>query len=292
MSQYQCREKEFYAPCICSNENYLPILQCDKINQTALDRIAVQQYFGKLILSQFTSDNNVDIKIAHKVLKRLQQVEISCHSKHLPFKVEPIEPTTLFDPTSFRPILNLLKISDCNLGQLNYTFLNGLTDLSGFELRNSINIFFDSTWTDTLFSMSTLSTISISGCRNVSFLGLRKEKFYQSSSVKLTRLFLDDNQLDDENMDLFLSWIIVTSAGSLERLYIGRNALTKIPSQIASLRSLKQLGLSQNAIPTVKKGAFIHPIPRWIYLDNCSIETIEPGAFQGTILLIEGINIF
>ena len=289
-----CHDKEFYMPCICvDGYQILPILQCDTINRTVLQRIFNQtavQYFASLNLSQLTSDNGVDIAIPHKVLKNVERVDISCQSKHFPFKFEPIVlidplPENNFFPLQFRSILQWLTISDCNLGQLNYEILYGLTDLIGFDIGNSINIYLDSTWTHTFYSMTALSTLGINGCRNVSFLGLQEDRFHSSSSVKLTILVLVDNQLDDNNMDIFLSWTVLTSAGSLSYLNIEENALSRIPSQIVSFRSLKQLVLSGNKIPIIKKGslAFTYPIS-FLILSNCSIETIEHGAFKGNII--------
>ena len=279
-----------YQPCKCTIEGgHQPDLTCFQADATVLTRIFNQnavQYFRKLTI--IPDSKSIEITIPHKALKDVQHVEITCPFKHFRFKVDPIDTSekNASIPLGY-PITIELTISNCDLNGLNYAFLKSLINIKQLKIISSANVHLDSSWTNALESLiPSLKTLEICHCSGISVAGLNQSRSWLESDVNIKTLSLWHNdKLDDAMMDAILKWVGISSAGSLEILDIKLNALTRIPPRISSFRSLKVLDLSGNIIPIITKGSlsFTSPIT-FLHIDNCSIEKIEPRAFNGNMI--------
>ena len=72
-------------------------------------------------------------------------------------------------------------------------------------------------------------------------------------------------------------------ANALTYLKLNGNQLTRIPDEVKLFRQLRDVSFYLNPIKTIHSGAFKFAAPvGLLQLDNMKVESIEPGAFQGT----------
>ncbi len=108
-------------------------------------------------------------------------------------------------------------------------------------------------------------------------------EFPDLAPAVLQVLFLNGNQMDNAMAARLLDSILSTPSIRLFTLRLNMNRLTKIPTQqLASFSELTNLYIDENYIPVIETGslAFSFPVTT-LSLTAASINTIEPGAFQG-----------
>lgn len=118
--------------------------------------------------------------------------------------------------------------------------------------------------------------------------GLEKIGDYSRfSCVNLRRLILNGDQLGDATVASILNSVASSpsAASSLELLWLTGNLLTLIPkSQLEHFTHLMRLDLSNNNFPIIPEGSFVFNNPvDYLYLENDTISSIQPGAFQGIL---------
>lgn len=183
-------------------------------------------------------------------------------------------------PKAFRASQNFTRnffISSCDVGQLDFTFLNGFHGLQliRFILANNFHL---AVWT----SLPPLSHLT--GLELFSSSGLDEWTSFPVLVQGLTEIFMHNTFLCDLSTDRILQWVIDSpSVNTLRYLHLDKNFLTRIPKQIRALSKLNKLVLTGNKITTIEKESIYRNSSTRceIFLDVNEISNIEPGAFQG-----------
>ena len=82
-----------------------------------------------------------------------------------------------------------------------------------------------------------------------------------------------------EILNAFLTTPGVTPLGAID---MWNNLLTVVPSQIPLFPEVNYVDVGQNVIPLIKTGAFnFVKTLTFLYISDCQLNTIEPGAFGG-----------
>ena len=82
-----------------------------------------------------------------------------------------------------------------------------------------------------------------------------------------------------EILDAFLTTSGVTPLGAID---MWNNLLTVVPAQIPLFPQVNYVDVGQNVIPIIKSGAFnFVKTLTFLYISDCQVNTIEPGAFGG-----------
>lgn len=178
--------------------------------------------------------------------------------------------------------VNNFYISNCDVS--NVTFLSGMGPMMEIKFENSSNLheFLPTIPTD--FEMSSLH---ITKCRNMDLIdGIDKLPNLLNGIQEFTAT--DNEDLNDETVDLFLTWLTIFSTNTLETVDIVNNKLTKLPSSIFFYRSIKlrNFRFNENNIQTgiLEEDSVTFVTPSYILdLSNCGIHTLKPGAIKGIV---------
>jgi len=115
------------------------------------------------------------------------------------------------------------------------------------------------------------------------------------NGLKVVSFFgFDDTPLrmyNDETVDRIMEWLLRSSSNTLKEIHVAKmNQITQVPSQIASFKALRKLGLESNNISTIRTGSLMFSLPViTLHIEGNGIKEIEPGAFQG--MYMETISI-
>lgn len=193
-------------------------------------------------------------------------------------------------PEAFRASRNFTKkllIQFCDVSRLEFSFLEGFENLFDLSIDFSFNIHL-ARW----ISLPKLPSLSWMGF--VQSTGLDDWSEFPVLVNGLTFIDLQTNWIGDDAMDRITQWALRYSYQSLETLWIFNNALNKIPENISNFEKLASLWLGNQrdrGMHAILNGslAFTAPLME-LQLQDCGIETIEPGAFKGYQELIIIIN--
>jgi len=93
--------------------------------------------------------------------------------------------------------------------------------------------------------------------------------------------FLGDARISDI-LDSFLN---TPSVSPVSTVALYRNLLTRVPHQIFNFTQLDSVLLDHNSIRTITKNSFnFTRSPRYVWLNNNQMTSMEPDAFQGKLL--------
>ena len=179
--------------------------------------------------------------------------------------------------TSSRDYTTGFYLSNCDLSQVNLTFLDGLNQIRALGFESTPNLQFS--LASTLPSLPSLTFFSIYKCPD---FGQIKDQF-PTLSTGLTSFYVDQNDWNDVIMSNVLEWALKSSATTVGGLYLSWNKLTGIPKEVASFTKLNYLWFYNNAeTMSIKPGSFNFQLPlQYLDLTNSSIVDIQEGAFQG-----------
>ncbi len=310
---------EDYSPCTCESrtqgETYLTV-DCNDVPsfaavQSVFRRTTAQQIKYFYLTIPFSEVNN---SIPADLLsgKAAQSIQLGCSSTETKLTVN----SNAFNFS--QDYAGRFSFSDCDLSQLNYSFLTNFNVLTQLHYFSSINI--PSQWPSlpslpSLVSLSitssndfegfqnlpltmlpALSLLLIERCPNFTFLPivpaltvltidscpLFKQWDIVAQLDRLYSLFLMgfNNETIYSALDSIVSSSLVFSIQSLS---LTRNGLTQVPPQIQVFSVLQNLYLSANEIATAKNGSLAFATPQLLdlYLSSNGLTTIEPAAFLG-----------
>ena len=176
-----------------------------------------------------------------------------------------------------------LRISTCRLDKLDFVFLNGFHLLESLAFYDVMNVHL-AHWS-TLPPLKSLKELNI-----VRSTGLNEWQQFPVLINGLSKVNLGYNHILDVAMDRILFWLLINSpsAKTLTTFNIEGNCLTRIPAQLSSFPINKLFIRFNHKISSIRSKSFNfshnHAIKE-IYLSSNGIETIEPGAFQGGLLI-------
>jgi len=175
-----------------------------------------------------------------------------------------------------------LKFSNIFSSQLDLEFLSGFDQLTQLELVN-VNHF-----QKTLPTLPYLPKLTSLKLYRVKWLKDSTLIFPRLSSGGLKKLEIMRSETNHASISRTLDWILLTSAKTLETLTLVDSNITQIPSQIPSFTALKELNFNVNSISTIPNGALSFSAPvSYLGFWNNSINSIEPGVFQGRYIFIQ-----
>lgn len=192
-------------------------------------------------------------------------------------------------PDAFRPSRNytrLVKITYCDLSRLNFSFLEGFTQLNTLYIANSVKVH-QAGW-GSLKNLPNLSTLYIQRFR------VNGWKTFPRLDNGLKKVVFCLGDVEDATMDRILHWLTSTFSETLQGLYLNSDSLTRFPVQIALFKQLEDAFLSSQAgynigISFLANGSYVRSESlRNLDLVKCGIKYIEPGAFLGEIKNIYG----
>ncbi|KAI9554619.1 hypothetical protein GHT06_019892 [Daphnia sinensis] len=268
---------EDYSPCNCNDSpSYGLEITCEGVDVLAIRDIFSRTTTNDLFSFQLTvpspAEGNV-VSIPADLLngKRAGNILLNC-----PF---PDWQLTI-DADAFRPSSDLTFFfftAGCDLNLLDFaSFLDGFLSLTTIFISQSSNV----QGIQNLPALPNLDQLIVTYTT-----GLEKvTDFSRLGNVQLRRLLLNGNQLSDQMADNILNAMASSSsaASSLEMLWLASNQLTRVPAQLTSFSRLIQLDLSNNSFPVLSSGSFSFNAPvDYLYLESNTINSIEPGAFQG-----------
>ena len=182
-----------------------------------------------------------------------------------------------------------LSFVDCTL--LDLSFLSGFDKLAHLMFSNIDNI------QDCLPSLPPLPRLTFLRFELCS--GLKKIKSFPNLVNGLEHIrfenghynkFISNKVLDDITVDRIIDWLLLSSSNTLEGLsIIDTSQVTQVPNKTSQFKVLKSIELQNNAISTIKSGAFSFSVPVYVFhFYGNGISKIEPGAFKGinTVFLL------
>jgi hypothetical protein len=95
----------------------------------------------------------------------------------------------------------------------------------------------------------------------------------------LESLYLNGNQLDDNEAATLLKTLASNSVDTLKEVRLDSNRLTRIPDILLSLSNLNELSLKNNEITLLSTNSLAFKGPISITLNGNNIKNIRPGAF-------------
>ncbi len=182
------------------------------------------------------------------------------------------------DPFAFQPNLNVdyLVFDHCNF--VNLTFLSQMNPVLDLQFTHSSNLHNILNTYPEKFQVGILRFVSCN------LLDLTADDFPRHSAG-LNELRIYENQaINDDVVDLFISWALDFSRDSLVRLFIQNNGLKKFPTRLSQFDRLTYFRFDGNVLETgtIKRGELkFADYLRLLNIWYCGIHTIEPGAFGG-----------
>lgn len=280
-------------------------------------RTGVVRDIMKLRLSLQSSNSFVPADVfADKVV---HYIELVCSPASTPLQIHPEAFRASYKYGE------VFQIKGCNLSQMDYGYLKDFTALHTLSLHNftsmqsssmslptSLNslIVADSSdfysfsgfpvsaaWTSLtinqcvnfnsftgLPSLPALKSLSVTGCPKVT----QWDVFRTQQFPELTDIDLSNCQLEDPAVEDILKSIVSSSmAKKLTALSLENNRMTRIPRELSRLPQLTELLLDNNYIVSLESRSLVLTAPKLslISLSGNGLKVIEPGAFQGILLL-------
>lgn len=172
-----------------------------------------------------------------------------------------------------------LEIKKCDLNSTDFGFLEHFGQLNFFQIESCNHV--DLALWSTVPLLANLSEISMVGSSS-----LNNWTHFPHLTRALLRVTLSSSDIDNVAMDRILRWISNFSANSLTHLWISQNSLTRIPQPLSLFTVLNTLDMNNQAVPglgSIPTGALrlSSPNVQQLNLQDCGIETIDPGAIQG-----------
>lgn len=268
---------EDYSPCNCNdNPSYGLEITCEGVDvlvvRDIFSRTTTNDLFSfQLTVPSPTGGNVISIPADLLNGKRAGNILLNC-----PFP----DWQLAIDADAFRPSSGLTFFfftAGCDLTLLDFaSFLDGFLSLATIFISQSSNV----QGIQNLPALPSLDQLIVTYTT-----GLEKvTDFSGLGNVQLRRLLLNGNQLSDQMADNILNSVASSSsaAGALEMLWLANNQLTRVPTQLTSFSRMIQLDLSNNSFPVLSSGSFSFNAPvDYLYLESNTINSIEPGAFQG-----------
>lgn len=268
---------EDYSPCNCNdNPSYGLEITCEGVDvlvvRDIFSRTTTNDLFSfQLTVPSPTGGNVISIPADLLNGKRAGNILLNC-----PFP----DWQLAIDADAFRPSSDLTFFfftAGCDLTLLDFaSFLDGFLSLATIFISQSSNV----QGIQNLPALPSLDQLIVTYTT-----GLEKvTDFSRLGNVQLRRLLLNGNQLSDQMADNILNSVASSSsaAGALEMLWLASNQLTRVPTQLTSFSRMIQLDLSNNSFPVLSSGSFSFNAPvDYLYLESNTINSIEPGAFQG-----------
>ncbi|KZS13262.1 uncharacterized protein LOC123472400 [Daphnia magna] len=268
---------EDYSPCNCNdNPSYGLEITCEGVDvlvvRDIFSRTTTNDLFSfQLTVPSPTGGNVISIPADLLNGKRAGNILLNC-----PFP----DWQLAIDADAFRPSSGLTFFfftAGCDLTLLDFaSFLDGFLSLATIFISQSSNV----QGIQNLPALPSLDQLIVTYTT-----GLEKvTDFSGLGNVQLRRLLLNGNQLSDQMADNILNSVASSSsaAGALEMLWLASNQLTRVPTQLTSFSRMIQLDLSNNSFPVLSSGSFSFNAPvDYLYLESNTINSIEPGAFQG-----------
>lgn len=191
----------------------------------------------------------------------------------------------MIDPEAFRDTSNhtkLFRISGCDLGQLDYGFLNNFESVTELFIPSSMNVH----TIESLPLLPSLDKLSITNCE-----GLDEIHHFPNLSSVFKSLYLSGDHLTDDGAKVILDSIISTpAADSIEFITMADNKLTSIPSGLNLLPKLKEIYFSSgNNISILTKGSLAFPVNEKqikLQLKDVGLTSIEEGALEGLVIIV------
>ena len=266
-------ECEDYSPCVCGQDalgnlyvNCIDVLPVDI--QVAFNKTTAQDIYSLVLILPAAGGN-----IPADLLSGKRALIIDLLGPNSDFQL-------VMDPAAIRSSSNYTKqlvISKCNLSLMDFTFLRGFARLEELRLDYATNI----KPVEKLPPLVSLSGLTIDNSRGFEAL----VDFPAIAFSRLSRLYLYNDDLNDESLAIILNAFVSAPSASatLEVLALGNNRITRAPEQIGFFPSILDVALTKNNISLITAGAFSLSAPgiRSIYLNNNSLNAIEPNSFQG-----------
>ena len=185
-------------------------------------------------------------------------------------------------PDAFRSSRNFtrfFRISWCDVRGLDFFFLKDFVYLEHLVLFLNAQVS-SAEWltlpTTTLSNLANFYTTSSTGVEDwATFPVLIQGIIYMDIS---------NNKISDLAVDRILQWILDSpSLKTLKKLCISQNALTEIPKKILLFESLQEIYLEFNPIHGIIRSGSLKPFftNSKLHLEVTGINKIEPGAFTG-----------
>ena len=277
---YQCDSEIDYFPCICSKFNMIePHFNCSlvpmiDIRDGVFSRLYSNYYLGFLDLTP-PADDIIPGNFLGFSVERLNWFYLRCENVNGLLEVNPSAFENNITTTEF----NNLVTYNCNFANL--SFLSGMRHLDQLYFENSSNL------CDVLKSIPfefQLDLLIITKCNLLDLI----TEFPPLSRGLIELKIYEHEKVNDATIDLFLEWMLATSIDLLRKFYVYNNELTRFPS-ITELWRFKKLSffrIDGNIIQSgiLKKGSLRFTTQvLLVRLDNCGINTLAPGTFEGTI---------
>ena len=274
-----------FSPC---ESEYIPsdglTVYCDGVAaetiRAVFNKVKTPVYIDELVLTPKTKQPNVISNIIGS--HTIGTITLSCAIR----KTTPL----IVDKAAFtssKLVTKTLNIDNCDLNQVDWSFLRGFSSLSTFYIQFSSNV-------HTKFH--TLPTLTLTNLKNVYWLSVMGLNGFSSNSLKFppsppngladfqVRSSYDAN--DDAFQNILEKWIVPTSRRTLTTLKLYENTLTKIPLAVSKLNALTNAWFFGNAITlNIKPGTFnLTNSVQLLGLAGAKITSIDPGVFSGMAL--------
>ena len=279
---YHCDSEIDYSPCICSRFNMIePHFNCSlvpmiDIRDGVFSRLYSNYYLGFLDLTPLADDIIPENFLGFSV-ERLNWFYLRCENVNGLLEVN----ASAFENNITTTQFNNLVTYNCNFANL--SFLSGMRHLDQLYFENSSNLY------DVLKSIPSEFQLDLLIITKCNLLDLITE-FAPLSRGLIELKVYENEKMNDATIDLFLEWMLATSINLLKKFYVYNNGLTRFPStELWRFKKLSFFRIDGNILQSgiLKRGSlrFTAPVLA-IMLDNCGINTIEPGTFEGTAMKI------
>lgn len=191
------------------------------------------------------------------------------------------------DRNAFRSSSSTLSkfvIENCDVSQLDLSFLTGFTNLTELIFSGTTNI--HKCLPTMPYGFNHLVSLIIYLSKGMAELTTFPQLYVGLETFHVTGEY-GRTPDDGAAAGRVLDWLVETSSHTLKKL--GQSAmedLTEVPEQILSFKRLDTIHLENNAITTVKSGAFkFSSVPgKELSLSYNELSLIEPNAFQGALI--------
>ena len=287
-SDAKCPNGESYAPCTCSTSG---AVSCHGVSMTKVKKVLTAKTKAADLDALHLWPTDPD-GIPENLLgnKRVKNILIFCPVDDKSYRLYKIHSEAFSSSINFTVELNF---RNCDLNQLDLSFLKGFGKLQSLKMSKCNNIH-RIRW-DSTPSLPKLSKLEMLSC-----MGLNEwTSFPRPRLLKggLYEMKLNLVGINDDAADRILAWTLKHSAESLHKLEIAESFLTRIPKQLISFTKLHHLDLQGQSgkLGVLRAGelAFSTHFTR-LSLNNCGINIIEPYAIQGKVnvrMINEIINI-